>query len=211
MKGSLVQRPITGNHQFFLMITFLLPVWMFLQGSPLFGQASFSEQLSDSAISLTCQKVRYDPGYYRIAYPGGDVPADRGVCTDVIIRAYRKMGVDLQRLIHEDMQAHFEEYPQLWGMKKTDTNIDHRRVPNMATFFKRHGTVLRVSVNGSDYKPGDIVTWDLGGGIPHIGIVINRKNIQGSNYLVVHNIGRGQITEDCLFRFRITGHFQYMP
>jgi uncharacterized protein YijF (DUF1287 family) len=183
----------------------------FLLTGDLFAQSGFFRQLADSSILLTFQKVKYDPGYYRIAYPGGDVPADRGVCTDVIIRAYRKMGVDLQKLIHEDMLAHFEEYPHLWGMKKTDSNIDHRRVPNMATFFGRHGTVLKISGNAADYRPGDIVTWDLGGGIPHIGIIINRKNTQGTNFLVVHNIGRGQIMEDCLFRFRITGHYQYMP
>ncbi|MFN8209239.1 MAG: DUF1287 domain-containing protein [Bacteroidales bacterium] len=184
---------------------------LFLHGTKLCAQSLFFKQLADSAITLTTQKVQYDPGYYRIPYPGGDLPANRGVCTDVIIRAYRKVGVDLQQLIHEDMQKHFTEYPPLWGMNRPDPNIDHRRVPNLAAFFRRHGVILALSRKAGDYVPGDIVTWDLGNGIPHIGIVVNRKNPEASRNLVVHNIGRGQVMEDCLFVYKITGHFRYKP
>jgi uncharacterized protein YijF (DUF1287 family) len=211
MKVSIIQRDIPVKYQFYQVVVFQVSLLIFLQTGQSFAQAPFLERLADSAITLTSQMVQYDPGYYRIRYPGGDIPANRGVCTDVIIRAYRKMGVDLQKLIHEDMLGNFTDYPQLWGLKKPDTNIDHRRVPNMATFFRRHGTVLKISANAADYSPGDVVTWDLGGGIPHIGIVVNRKKAQGSSFLVVHNIGSGQVMEDCLFRFRITGHFRFKP
>src|SRR5512133_872182 len=139
----------------------------FLSGTPLCAQ-DFFMQLSDSSITLTKQNVRYDPGYYRIPYPGGDVPSDRGVCTDVLIRAYRKMGIDLQKEIHEDMLSRFGEYPHLWGLRAPDKNIDHRRVPNMAVFFSRKGFVLPISSSPDAYTPGDIITWDLGNGIPHI-------------------------------------------
>jgi Uncharacterized protein conserved in bacteria len=169
----------------------------------------FYKRLSDAAIELTKDKVRYDPSYYTIPYPNGDVPANVGVCTDVVIRAYRKLGIDLQKKIHEDMKANFAIYPKNWGLKKPDRNIDHRRVPNQATFFSRFGTVKKVSNRGEDYLPGDIVTWDLGNGIVHIGIVTDRKSADKKRPLIVHNIGRGQILEDCLFSFKITGHYCY--
>ena len=173
------------------------------------GQTSFSEQLADSALVLTRQNVQYDPSYFQIDYPDGDIPADKGVCTDVIIRAYRKLGVDLQKEVHEDMTAHFDEYPKNWGLKTPDKNIDHRRVPNLMTFFKRHGTVKKITQDPNDYKPGDIVCWNLGGGITHIGIVSGKKSNDGQRYLIIHNIGAGQVAEDILFDYKIIGHYGY--
>lgn len=172
-------------------------------------EADFYKRLSVAAIELTKDKVIYDPRYYSIPYPNGDVPSDKGVCTDVIVRAYRKLGIDLQQKIHVDMKANFSKYPKKWGLKGTDKNIDHRRVPNQAMYFSRFGTILKVSDKGSDYSPGDIVTWDLGGGITHIGIVTDRMSSDGKRPLIVHNIGRGQVLEDCLFSFKITGHYRY--
>ncbi|MFO7616246.1 MAG: DUF1287 domain-containing protein [Bacteroidales bacterium] len=177
--------------------------------SPAIGQGNFYERLADSALTLTRHIVTYDPAYRAIDYPNGDVPADRGVCTDVIIRAYRKLGIDLQKEVHQDMRAHFGQYPNLWGLSQTDKNIDHRRVPNLMTFFARHGHVKKITNNPSDYEPGDIVCWDLGGGIPHIGIVSGKKSADGLRYLIVHNIGAGQVLEDCLFKFKVNGHYSY--
>ena len=170
---------------------------------------SQNNKLSDAAIELTKQRVVYDPSYFSIPYPNGDVPEGKGVCTDVIIRAYRKLGIDLQKEVHEDMKANFAKYPKNWGLSRTDRNIDHRRVPNLMTFFSRYGTVKKMSDNPVDYVAGDIVCWDLGGGITHIGIVINRKSANNSRPLIVHNIGAGQVIEDCLFRFKIIGHYSY--
>jgi uncharacterized protein len=169
----------------------------------------FYQKLSDAAITLTLQHVTYDGSYFRIDYPNGDVPADKGVCTDVIIRAYRKLGIDLQKEVHEDMKQNFSKYPPKWGLKKTDTNIDHRRVPNLMTFFSRHGTSLTRSQDATKYQPGDIVTWDIGGGTTHIGIVVNRRSEDAQRYMIVHNIGGGQNLDDCLFKFTITGHYRY--
>lgn len=168
-----------------------------------------NQALSDAAMELTKQKVSYDPSYFKIAYPNGDVPSDKGVCTDVVIRAYRKLGIDLQKLVHEDMVANFQLYPKNWGLKSTDRNIDHRRVPNLMKFFQRHGKSLPRSKDPKDYLPGDIVTWNLGGGTTHIGIVVDEKTILSRTPLIVHNIGSGQVVEDCLFRFEITGHYRY--
>ena len=165
--------------------------------------------LSAAAIELTAQKVVYDPGYFRLDYPNGDVPSDKGVCADVIIRAFRKVAIDLQKEVHEDMRNHFSLYPQNWGLSSTDPNIDHRRVPNLMRFFTRHGTVLSISENPEDYKVGEIVTWNLGGGITHIGIVVSRRSTDGERPMIVHNIGAGQVLEDCLFAFTITGHYRY--
>lgn len=173
------------------------------------GQATFYEKLSDSALVLTQQKVVYDPAYFTIDYPNGDVPANKGVCTDVVIRAYRKLGIDLQKEVHEDMKANFKMYPQNWGLTRPNTNIDHRRVPNLMVFFSRHGKVKLISTKPKDYLPGDIVCWNLGGGITHIGLVVNKKSTDGERYLVVHNIGGGQVLEDCLFDHKIIGHYQY--
>ena len=169
----------------------------------------YAQKLAEAALSLTRQSVRYDPTYFRIPYPNGDVPADRGVCTDVVIRAYRKLGVDLQQRVHDDMKANFGAYPKKWGLKTTDTNIDHRRVPNLMTFFGRHGQSKPTSSRGRDYLPGDIVTWNLPGNLTHIGIVVDRFSTDHTRPLVVHNIGRGQELSDCLFSWPITGHYRY--
>lgn len=165
--------------------------------------------LSESALQLTKQQVTYDPGYFSIDYPNGDVPSDKGVCTDVIIRAYRKIGIDLQKEVHQDMKANFAAYPKIWGLRSTDKNIDHRRVPNLMTFFKRKGAEKAISDRPEDYLPGDIVCWNLGGSLTHIGIVVNKRSSDGKRNLIVHNIGRGQVLEDCLFSFKIIGHYRY--
>ncbi|OYQ37744.1 DUF1287 domain-containing protein [Flavobacterium cyanobacteriorum] len=167
----------------------------------------FFEKLSDAALSVTKDTVVYDSRYYNIPYPNGDVPKDRGVCTDVVIRSYRRLGIDLQKEVHEDMKANFAVYPKSWRLKSTDTNIDHRRVPNLQVFFTRKGKKLPVTNNTADYKPGDIVTWILPANLPHIGIVVNRK--KGNRYMVVHNVGYGQVLDDCLFRYKVTGHYRY--
>ena len=165
--------------------------------------------LSESALELTKQQVTYDPSYFSIDYPNGDIPSDKGVCTDVVIRAYRKIGIDLQKEVHEDMKANFSSYPKIWGLKTTDKNIDHRRVPNLMFFFKRQGAEKLISDHPSDYQPGDIVCWNLGGAVTHIGIVVHRKSRDGKRNLIVHNIGDGQVLEDCLFDFKIIGHYRY--
>lgn len=172
---------------------------------------TFEERLSDAAISVIDPTIDYDPAYFSIAYPNGDVPKNKGVCTDVIIRSYRKLGIDLQKEVHEDMVAHFSEYPnpEKWGMTKTDTNIDHRRVPNLEVFFERKGKKLTVSQDPATYKTGEIVTWMINGKLPHIGIITNKKSKDGKRNLIVHNVGGGQVLEDCLFEYEITGHYSY--
>ena len=151
----------------------------------------------------------YDPAYRRIPYPNGDVPRVTGVCTDVIIRAYRSAGVDLQVLVHQDMKAHFAAYPKLWGLRRPDPNIDHRRVPNLATFFTRRGGRLAVTRSAAHYRPGDIVTWRLSSGVPHIGLVSDVPVRGTDRHLVVHNIGSGAQIEDVLFAYELTGHFRW--
>lgn len=174
-------------------------------------EADFYSKLSEAAIELTRYKVTYDPTYYKIPYPNGDVPADKGVCTDVIIRAYRKMNIDLQQKVHEDMKASFSKYPsqKKWGLKGTDTNIDHRRVANLETFFTRKGVVKPITSNPEDYQAGDIVSWTLDNGLAHIGMVVDRKSSDGKRLLIVHNIGGGQVMEDRLFAWKIVGHYRY--
>ena len=171
----------------------------------------FATKLSNAALAIVDPNIIYDPSYIGINYPNGDIPKNKGVCTDVIIRAYRKLGIDLQKEVHEDMKSHFSKYPNLkkWGMTKTDTNIDHRRVPNLEIFFERKGTKLAVSKNANDYKTGEIVTWLINNKLPHIGIVTNRKSKDGKRNLIVHNVGNGQVLEDCLFSYTIVGHFKY--
>jgi uncharacterized protein YijF (DUF1287 family) len=173
------------------------------------AQAQFAQKLSDAALSLTKDKVTYDPAYYSIKYPNGDVASDKGVCTDVVIRAYRKLGIDLQKEVHEDMKKNFSKYPKKFGLKRPDTNIDHRRVPNLMVFFAKFGKSKSIETKPELYAPGDIVTWLLPGNLTHIGIVVNKKSADGKRYLIVHNIGAGQVIEDCLFKFTITGHYQY--
>jgi hypothetical protein len=172
---------------------------------------TFEEKLSEAAISIIDPSIDYDPAYFSIKYPNGDIAANKGVCTDVVIRTYRKLGIDLQKEVHEDMVANFSKYPNLekWGMKKTDTNIDHRRVPNLEIFFERKGTKLPVTQNPSDYKTGELVTWMINGKLPHIGIITSKKSEDGERNLIVHNVGGGQVLADCLFEYKIVGHFKY--
>jgi len=173
-----------------------------------FGQ-TITEKLtvSDAAIELTKQNVTYDSSYFSIDYPNGDIPSNKGVCTDVVIRAYRKLGIDLQKEVHEDMKSNFNAYPKIWGLKTTDKNIDHRRVPNLMTYFKRKKGEKEITKNPKDYIPGDIVCWNLGGATT-IGIVVAKKSEDAKRNLIVHNIGAGQILEDCLFDFKIIGHYR---
>lgn len=165
----------------------------------------------EAAISLENPKVEYDSRYRRLNYPMGDVPPEIGVCSDVVIRAYRIVGIDLQQLVHQDMKTNFALYPNHWGLKTTDRNIDHRRVPNLQIFFKRFGQTLQISNNPSAYKPGDIVTWNMNpkGFLPHIGIVTNQYAANKKRPLIMHNSGSGQIIEDMLFSYKITGHYKY--
>ncbi|MGI2106717.1 DUF1287 domain-containing protein [Shewanella frigidimarina] len=175
--------------------------------------AEFNKDIVSSLIERTTHHVTYDGSYFSIPYPNGDVPNDKGVCTDVIIRVYRKLGTDLQKLVHEDMKSNFSLYPskKIWGLNSTDKNIDHRRVPNLQTFFKRHGVNLNVSDNKTDYSVGDIVTWMLPGNLPHIGIVIDQINPISGNPMIVHNIGRGPEVDDMIFDYKITGHYRFVP
>lgn len=155
--------------------------------------------------------VSYDPAYVRLPYPGGDVPASRGVCTDVVIRALRTQRIDLQQRVHEDMRAHFAKYPQKWGLRGPDSNIDHRRVPNLQTWFERQGWSVPVTSHAANYRAGDLVTWMLPGNLPHIGIVSDRRTMIGGTPLIIHNIGRGTREEDILFDHKITGHYRPKP
>ena len=167
-------------------------------------------KISDAAIELTNKSVIYNGDYYSIPYPNGDVPDGIGVCTDVVIRTYRSVGLDLQKEVHEDMEANFELYPQRLGHNKPDSNIDHRRVPNLMTYFKRQGAEIPITNKGEDYIPGDIVSWNLGGGLNHIGVVVNKKSNDNRRFMIVHNIGEGQVLEDCLFNYTITGHYRFL-
>ena len=172
--------------------------------------SEFFDRLSDAAVERTTFRVRYDPTYYVIDYPNGDVPAEVGVCTDEVIRSYRKVGVDLQREVHEDIKTDFDAYPKKWGLRKPDKNIDHRRVPNLMTFFERKGAALPVTQAAQDYLPGDVVTWDLGNGLTHIGLVVGfNSESDPARPLIVHNIGAGPKMEDVLFDWKITGHYRY--
>lgn len=189
----------------FLSITLFL-CFSFKNGEP---PKSFGRNLSESAILLTKDKVEYDPAYFSIPYPNGDIPKGKGVCTDVVIRAYRKVGIDLQQKVHEDMKSHFSLYPKNWGLKSTDSNIDHRRVPNLMVYFSRFGKMKTMSKEASDYQEGDIVCWNLGGSITHIGLVVHEKSKDGKRPMIVHNIGGGQVLADCLFDYTIIGHYSY--
>jgi len=174
---------------------------------------SFEKDIVKAAYERTHHKVRYDGAYMSIAYPNGDVPSNMGVCTDVVIRVYRELGTDLQKLVHEDMAVNFNQYPskRIWGLTKPDKNIDHRRVPNLQAFFKRQANSLSISTNKNNYQAGDLVTWMLPGNLPHIGIVVNEFDAESGNPLIVHNIGRGPQIEDMLFNYKITGHYRYVP
>jgi len=168
------------------------------------------KQLLKSAVEQTHVTKEYDPSYTVLSYPNGDVPMERGVCTDVVVRALRAAGVDLQKEVHEDMTPNFAVYPKKWGLKKADSNIDHRRVPNLQTLFNRKGKSLPITNQSADYEPGDIVAWDLDGkGLTHIGIVSNSWNEGTKRYSIIHNIGRGAETADVLFDWKIIGHYRY--
>ena len=169
---------------------------------------TFYERLAYAAEDIIDPGVVYDPAYVQLSYPGGDVPAKRGVCADVVIRAYRRVGIDLQVKVHEDMKAHFAAYPKLWGLRRPDRNIDHRRVYNLATFFTRHGAALPCTKHGDDYRPGDIVVWRVKHQ-GHIGIVSSLRNRSRDRCLIVHNIGGGQVLQDMLFEYPIIGHYRY--
>lgn len=179
---------------------------------PLHAQVS-ADELVLAAIERTRSQVRYDGRYFVMAYPGGDVPGNVGVCTDLVIRAYRKLGIDLQALVHQDMQSNFSAYPskRIWGLNRPDPNIDHRRVPNLQVFFSRKGESLPTSDDPRDYLPGDLVSWRLPGNLPHIGIVTDKSAPASGNPLIVHNIGAGPRLEDGLFSYEITGHYRYLP
>ena len=186
---------------------FLLAAVVSLSVGAAFG-ATNNLALVSAARSQIGVTVRYVPSYQKLAYPNGDVPREQGVCVDVVIRAMRdaKRG-DLQQLVHEDMKAHFDAYPKTWGLKTTDRNIDHRRVPNLQCFFKRKGWALSVTKKASDYQPGDFVTCLVAGRLPHIMVVSDRKATDGTP-LVIHNIGSGTQEENLLFVYPLTGHFR---
>lgn len=167
------------------------------------------KQVVESAIEQTKVTTGYDPSYVGIDYPGGDVPLETGVCSDVVVRAFRKAGIDLQKEIHDDMVRAWSVYPTKWGATRPDSNIDHRRVLNLMTYFDRQGKSLAITNNRDDYLPGDIVTWDLSTGVEHIGIVVNTWSDVRKAYLIVHNIGAGARSEDVLLNWKITGHYRY--
>jgi uncharacterized protein YijF (DUF1287 family) len=175
--------------------------------------SGFENEIVAAAIERTKQDVAYDGSYFSIPYPNGDVPPNIGVFTYVVIRSYRTLDIDLQVLVHEDMFRNFEAYPseRIWGLTKTDKNIDHRRVPNLQVFFSRHGNALPITSRAQDYAPGDIVTWVLPGNLPHIGIVTDKVSSATGNRLIVHNIGSGPSLDDMLFSYEITGHYRYVP
>lgn len=175
------------------------------------ARRQFLEKLVAAAMERTKHQVTYISAYVHLGYPGGDVPADTGVCSDEIIRAYRAVGVDLQKEVHEDIVKNWSAYPAEanWGQTHPDTNIDHRRVPNLMVFFSRKGEGLGVTRNAEDYAPGDLVTWDLGGNVPHIGIVVSAKSPESGRHMIVHNVGEGPKMEDVLFAWKITGHYRY--
>ena len=166
-------------------------------------------QLIESAIEQTKVTKGYDPAYVGIEYPNGDVPIETGVCSDVVVRAFRKTGIDLQKELHEDMGVAWNEYPKKWGAAGRDSNIDHRRVGNLMTFFDRRGKSQAITIDREQYLPGDIVAWDLGNKVDHIGIVVNVWSEQSKGYLIVHNIGAGARMEDVLLNWEIIGHYRY--
>lgn len=167
------------------------------------------KKIIEAAIGQTRITRSYDPAYVKLDYPMGDVPMETGVCSDVVIRAFRQVGIDLQQTVHEDMAKNFAAYPNKWGLKRPDTNIDHRRVPNLMMWLKRQGKAVSITANAKDYWPGDIVAWDLGGGITHIGLMTNRLSDDDKTFQVVHNIGAGARLENVLFNWKIIGHYRY--
>lgn len=167
------------------------------------------ERLNASAIEQTTYTKSYDASYVKLDYPNGDVPKETGVCADVVVRAFRSTGIDLQKELHEDMGRSFSKYPKKWNTRKPDKNIDHRRVPNLMTWFNRKGKELPITQNHADYQPGDVVAWQLDGGLTHIGLVSKIKVEGTERYAIVHNIGAGARLEDVLFQWKIIGHYRY--
>ena len=186
---------------------FLGLVFSVLIAAPAFAD----EALVSAAQDRLKHNVRYTGSYVKLDYPGGDVPANTGVCTDVIIRSYRAAyGFDFQKAVHEDMKANFSAYPKNWGLTRTDRNIDHRRVPNLEAYLKRQGAKLPLSKKPADFKPGDIVSWRLDGNLPHIGIVSDRRASDGTPF-IIHNVGAGPQEENVLFAYKMNGHFRFIP
>lgn len=167
------------------------------------------EKINAAAIEQTTQTTSYDASYVKLDYPNGDVPINTGVCADVVVRAFRKADVDLQKELHEDMKKNFSKYPRKWGARRPDANIDHRRVPNLMTWFDRRGKSLPITKDAKDYLPGDVVAWELDNGLPHIGMVSKIKVENSDHYAIIHNIGLGARLEDVLFVWKITGHYRY--
>lgn len=167
------------------------------------------KQFLEAAIEQSKVTTGYDPSWVKIDYPNGDVPSDTGVCSDVIVRAFRKAGIDLQKEVHEDMTRAWSEYPRKWGARGTDTSIDHRRVLNLTTYFDRQGKSLPVTNERADYLPGDVVAWELSPGVEHIGILTNLSSEADKHYLIVHNIGAGARVEDVLLTWKIIGHYRH--
>jgi len=180
---------------------------LLLAGGKPVGWGVDARRLVEDARGQVGVTKGYDARWRKLSYPGGDVPMETGVCTDVVIRALRKQGIDLQRWVHEDMVAHFSRYPRNWGAVRADFSIDHRRVPNLRTFFKRQGFAIPVGRRAEDFWAGDIVTWNLGKGVGHIGVVSDRR-APDNTPLVIHNIGLGVREEDVLFLFERTGHYR---
>jgi len=173
------------------------------------NSSPYLKTVIDGAIDQIGKTTSYDPSYQKLDYPNGDVPIETGVCSDVVIRAFRKANIDLQKDVHEDMKANFGSYPTRWGLKGPDANIDHRRVPNLETYFARLGKSQTITNRSEDFHPGDLVTWDMGTGQDHIGMVTNVWYRPSQRYLIVHNIGLGTRMEDVMFAWKITGHYRY--
>ena len=167
------------------------------------------KQLIEGAVSQAGVTTGYDPSYVNIQYPMGDVPINTGVCSDVLVRAFRKAGVDLQKEVHDDMARAWNEYPKRWGLNGPDPNIDHRRVLNLMKYFERAGKSVPITDEPDDYLPGDVVAWDLGGGTYHIGMVTNMLSETQRECLIVHNIGAGTRAEDVLLNWTIKGHYRF--
>jgi uncharacterized protein YijF (DUF1287 family) len=191
-----------------LIVSRLLLAFALLSAAPAWAESD-ADRVAAAALAQVGVTLVYAPEYRRLEYPGGDLPLDRGVCTDVVIRALRAVGVDLQLEVHRDMQAHFATYPSDWGLRQADSNIDHRRVPNLEHFFRTHGKALPVSRDAARFRPGDLVSWRLDGGQAHIGVVAAQRSADGLRPLIVHNIGAGAQLEDVLFEWMMTGHFRY--
>ena len=189
----------------------IIAIGLLLSAAPLAYANSASTVIVQEARERTFAEVRYDPKYVKLTYPFGDVDPSTGVCTDVVIRTYRNaFGFDFQKAVHEDMRSNFSKYPKNWGLKRPDKNIDHRRVPNLETYLRRQGASVPMTKNPDDYKPGDIVSWRLGGRLAHIGIVSDKKAADGTP-LIIHNMGQGPVEDNILWIPNMTGHFRFAP